>query len=72
MDSKTMFANMSPWRLFFTVALPGMVSMFAMSIFGALWRLGLDGIWLNSFGTSVLALILGVVFIKHIWNNVKK
>ncbi len=32
-DSKTMFASMSPWRLFFTVALPGMVSMFAMSIY---------------------------------------
>lgn len=33
MDSKTMFSTMSPWRLFFTVALPGMVSMFAMSIY---------------------------------------
>ena len=32
-DAKTMFATMSPWRLFFTVALPGMVSMFAMSIY---------------------------------------
>lgn len=33
MDSKTMFATMSPWKLFFAVALPGMVSMFAMSIY---------------------------------------
>ena len=33
MDSKTMFSTLSPWRLFFTVALPGMVSMFAMSIY---------------------------------------
>lgn len=33
MDSKTMFATMSPWRLFFSVALPGMVGMFAMSIY---------------------------------------
>ena len=32
-DSKTMFSTMSPWKLFFTVALPGMVSMFAMSIY---------------------------------------
>ena len=32
-DSKTMFATMSPWKLFRTVALPGMVSMFAMSIY---------------------------------------
>ena len=32
-DSKTMFATMAPWKLFFVVALPGMVSMFAMSIY---------------------------------------
>lgn len=28
-----MYATMHPWRLFFIVALPGMVSMFAMSIY---------------------------------------
>lgn len=33
MDSKVMFATMSPWRLFFTVAIPGMISMLAMSIY---------------------------------------
>ena len=35
MKTKTeeMYATMSPWRLFFIVALPGMVSMFAMSIY---------------------------------------
>ena len=33
MDTKTMFSTLSPWRLFFRVALPGMVSMFAMSIY---------------------------------------
>jgi len=33
LDSKTMFASMPPWRLFFTVALPGMISMFAMSVY---------------------------------------
>lgn len=32
-DTKTMYASMAPWRLFFIVALPGMVSMFAMSIY---------------------------------------
>lgn len=32
-DTKQMYATMSPWRLFFIVALPGMVSMFAMSIY---------------------------------------
>lgn len=32
-DSKTMFSTMAPWKLFFTVALPSMVGMFAMSIY---------------------------------------
>ncbi len=34
MKTKTeeMYATMKPWRLFFVVALPGMISMFAMSI----------------------------------------
>jgi putative MATE family efflux protein len=35
MKTKTeiMYATMNPWRLFFVVAAPGMVSMFAMSIY---------------------------------------
>ena len=33
-DTEAMYATMQPWRLFFIVALPGMVSMFAMSIYG--------------------------------------
>ncbi len=35
MQNKTekMYATMHPWRLFFTVAMPGMISMFAMSIY---------------------------------------
>ena len=33
MNTETMYAAMMPWRLFFVVALPGMVSMFAMSIY---------------------------------------
>lgn len=32
-DTEAMYAMMSPWRLFFVVALPGMVSMFAMSVY---------------------------------------
>lgn len=31
--AEEMYATMKPWRLFFIVALPGMVSMFAMSIY---------------------------------------
>ena len=35
MRSKTeeMYATMPPWRLFFIVAMPGMISMFAMSVY---------------------------------------
>ena len=31
--AEQMYATMKPWRLFFVVALPGMISMFAMSIY---------------------------------------
>lgn len=31
--TEEMYATMSPWRLFFVVACPGMVSMFAMSVY---------------------------------------
>ena len=31
--AEVMYATMKPWKLFFVVALPGMVSMFAMSIY---------------------------------------
>jgi len=33
MQTEKMYATMKPWKLFFVVALPGMVSMFAMSIY---------------------------------------
>lgn len=33
MKAEEMYASMNPWRLFFIVAMPGMVSMFAMSIY---------------------------------------
>ena len=36
MKTETMYATMPPWRLFFKVALPGMISMFAMSIYSIL------------------------------------
>ena len=32
-DTEKMYATMNPWKLFFIVALPGMISMFAMSIY---------------------------------------
>ena len=33
MKAEIMYATMKPWKLFFVVALPGMISMFAMSIY---------------------------------------
>jgi len=33
MKTEEMYATMTPWKLFFVVAMPGMVSMFAMSIY---------------------------------------
>lgn len=33
MKTEEMYAKMNPWRLFFVIALPGMISMFAMSIY---------------------------------------
>ena len=33
MTAELMYAEMSPWKLFFVVARPGMVSMFAMSVY---------------------------------------
>ena len=33
MQTEEMYAKMNPWRLFFVVAMPGMISMFAMSVY---------------------------------------
>ncbi len=32
-DTEAMYASMHPWKLFFIIAFPGMISMFAMSIY---------------------------------------
>ena len=48
-----MYATMNPWRLFFTVALPGMVSMFAMSVYSII-----EGIFIgHTLGESAFAAI---------------
>ncbi|MBQ8908207.1 MAG: MATE family efflux transporter [Clostridia bacterium] len=52
-DTEKMYATMSPWRLFFIVALPGMVSMFAMSIYSII-----EGIFIGQrLGESAFAAI---------------
>ncbi len=42
MKPEFMYASMKPWKLFFTVAMPGMISMFAMSIYSII-----EGIFLG-------------------------
>lgn len=52
-DTEQMYATMNPWRLFFVVALPGMVSMFAMSIYFII-----EGIFIGQkLGEAALAAI---------------
>ena len=46
--------------------------VFPIVIIGSLWTFGLDGIWLNMFGTSVLAFLLGIVLIKSVWKRNKQ
>ena len=48
-----------------------MALVFPGIMLGVLWGFGLDGIWLNMFGTSVLALVLGLILIKQVWKKVK-
>ena len=53
MKTEIMYATMSPWRLFFKVALPGMISMFAMSIYSII-----EGIFLGqTLGESAFAAV---------------
>jgi len=55
MKTKTeqMYATMNPWRLFFVVAIPGMVSMFAMSVYSVL-----EGIFIgHALGEEAFAAI---------------
>ena len=53
MKPEIMYATMKPWRLFFKVALPGMVSMFAMSIYSII-----EGIFIGQvLGESAFAAV---------------
>lgn len=52
-DTKAMFASMSPWRLFFVTALPGMISMFTMSIYSTV-----EGVFIGQkLGEAALAAV---------------
>jgi Na+-driven multidrug efflux pump len=52
-NTEKMYATMKPWRLFFIVALPGMISMFAMSIYSII-----EGVFIGQrLGESAFAAI---------------
>lgn len=53
MKPEMMYATMNPWRLFFKVALPGMVSMFAMSVYSII-----EGVFIGQvLGESAFAAV---------------
>ena len=57
MKTKTelMYETMRPWKLFFIVALPGMISMFAMSVYSVV-----EGIFIGLIGAgAAIGLIMG-------------
>ena len=52
-DTEQMYAKERPWRLFFIVALPGMISMFAMSVYSII-----EGIFIgHTLGEGAFAAI---------------
>jgi len=46
--------------------------VFPAVVLAALWNLGLNGIWLNMFGTSVLSGIFGIVLLIILSKEIKK
>ncbi len=63
MDSKTLFSKVTPLKLFFIAAIPGMVSMFASSIYSTL-----EGMFIGQYlgGTAFAAvnLVMPLVLIN--------
>ena len=58
--------------IFATFTSVAVAFIFPVIMLGALWQLGLDGIWLNLCGTSVLAAMLSVALIIPVFREIKK
>ena len=58
--------------VFATLTAVAVAFVFPVIMLGALWNLGLDGIWLNLCGTSVLAMMLSLALIVLVWREIKK
>ena len=54
-----------------TVMAVAVALVFPVLILGAFWSFGLDGIWLNTFGTSLLAAILAAVLLIRVGREIK-
>ena len=50
----------------------GMALVFPVIMLGALWELGLDGIWMNFIGVNILGAVLGVFLLLHIRKEIKR
>ena len=46
--------------------------VFPVTVLAVLWKLGLDGIWLNPFGTALLAALLALVLLGRIKKEIGK
>ena len=55
-----------------TVMSVSIALVFPVLCLGALWSLGLDGLWLNFVGTNVLAAILGAILLVYILRMIKR
>ena len=54
-----------------TVMAVSIALVFPVLCLGALWNLGLDGLWLNFVGTNILAAILGAVLLFFVFRKMK-
>lgn len=55
-----------------TVLAVATAMVFPLIVLGALWGFGLDGIWLNMLGTSLLSGILAVILLWRVWREMRK
>lgn len=55
-----------------TIVAVAVALVFPVLILGAFWGFGLNGIWLNMLGTSVLSAVLSVILLSRVGREFKK
>ena len=58
--------------VFATIMSVGTACVFPIVLLGALWSMGLDGIWLNFVGTNILTAITGVILLLIVLKEIKR